>query len=231
MAISFTLSAEARNETGKGASRRLRRTNKVPGILYGGGEPAVQLTFDHNELNKNLQHEAFYSRVLKIQVGKDEHQAILKDVQRHPAKPIVMHLDLLRVREDQELRVHIPLHFMGEKESVGVKQQGGVVSHNLIEVEIACLPRNLPEYIEVDITALEIGQAVHLSDLQLPEGVRIVQLAYGEEHDLPVVAIHHPRVTAEEEPAVATAAEGAAVPAEGAAAPAEGEAAPAGDKK
>ena len=230
MAISFTLSAEARNDTGKGASRRLRHEKKVPGILYGGGEPAVQLTFDHNELNKNMKHESFYSHVLKIKVGKDEHQAILKDVQRHPAKPIIMHLDLLRVREDQELRVHIPLHFMGEKESVGVKQQGGVVSHNLIEVEIACLPRNLPEFIEVDISKLEIGQSVHLSDLQLPEGVRIVQLAYGEEHDLPVVAIHHPRVTVEEEP-VAAAAEGAAAPAEGAAAPAEGEAAPAADKK
>ncbi|HET7921449.1 MAG TPA: 50S ribosomal protein L25/general stress protein Ctc [Gammaproteobacteria bacterium] len=220
MAISFNLSAEARADKGKGASRRLRRANKVPGILYGAGEPALELSFSHNELNNNLQHEAFYSHILKIKVGNDEHQAILKDVQRHPAKPLIMHLDLLRVRDDQEIRVHIPLHFKGEKEAIGVKQQGGVVSHNLIEVEIACLPRYLPEFIEVDITNLELGHAVHMSDLTLPEGVRIVQLAYGEEHDLPVVAIHHPRVTVEEEPVAAAAVEGAAAPAEGAAAPA-----------
>ncbi|MGH8373162.1 MAG: 50S ribosomal protein L25/general stress protein Ctc [Gammaproteobacteria bacterium] len=219
MAISFNLSAEARNDKGKGASRRLRRADKVPGILYGAGETALHLTFDHNELRNNLQHEAFYSHILKIKVGKDEHQAILKDVQRHPAKPIIMHMDLLRVKDDQEIRVHIPLHFKGEKEAIGVKTQGGVVSHNLIEVEIACLPRYLPEYIEVDITDLELGHAVHMSDMKLPEGVRIVQLAYGEEHDLPVVAIHHPRITVEEEPVVAAAVEGA-VPAEGAAAPA-----------
>jgi large subunit ribosomal protein L25 len=225
MAISFNLSAEARSDKGKGASRRLRRANKVPGILYGAGETALHLTFDHNELRNNLQHEAFYSHILKIKVGNDEHQAILKDVQRHPAKPIIMHMDLLRVKDDQEIRVHIPLHFKGEKEAIGVKTQGGVVSHNLIEVEIACLPRYLPEFIEVDIINLELGHAVHLSDLALPEGVRIVQLAYGEEHDLPVVAIHHPRVTVDEEPVVAEAA------AEGAAAPAEGAAAPAADAK
>ena len=231
MAISFNLSAETRSDKGKGASRRLRRANKVPGILYGGGEDALHLTFSHNELRNNLQHEAFYSHILKIKVGNEEHQAILKDVQRHPAKPIIMHMDLLRVRDDQEIRVHIPLHFKGEKEAIGVKTQGGVVSHNLIEVEVACLPRYLPEYIEVDITNLELGHALHLSDLALPEGVRIVQLAYGEEHDLPVVAIHHPRVTVEEEP-TAAAAEGAAAPAEGAAAApaADAAAAPAADK-
>ncbi|HET7396621.1 MAG TPA: 50S ribosomal protein L25/general stress protein Ctc [Gammaproteobacteria bacterium] len=225
MAISFNLSAEARNDKGKGASRRLRRADKVPGILYGAGESALHLTFNHNEVRNNLQHEAFYSHILKIKVGKDEHQAILKDVQRHPSKPIIMHMDLLRVKDDQEIRVHIPLHFKGEKEAIGVKTQGGVVSHNLIELEIACLPRYLPEYIEVDITNLELGHAVHMSDIKLPEGVRIVQLAYGEEHNLPVVAIHHPRVTVDEEPVAATAA------AEGAAAPAEGAAAPAADAK
>jgi large subunit ribosomal protein L25 len=225
MAISFNLSAEARNDKGKGASRRLRRADKVPGILYGAGESALHLTFNHNEVRNNLQHEAFYSHILKIKVGKDEHQAILKDVQRHPSKPIIMHMDLLRVKDDQEIRVHIPLHFKGEKEAIGVKTQGGVVSHNLIELEIACLPRYLPEYIEVDITNLELGHAVHMSDIKLPEGVRIVQLAYGEEHNLPVVAIHHPRVTVDEEPVAATAA------ADGAAAPAEGAAAPAADAK
>ena len=238
MAISFNLSAEVRSDKGKGASRRLRRTGKVPGILYGAGEPPVDLAFNHNEVRNNLAHEAFYSHILKIRVGNDEHQAILKDVQRHPAKPLIMHVDLLRVKDDQDIRVHVPLHFLGEKEAIGVKQQGGVVSRNLIEVEIACLPRYLPEYIDVDVTSLELNHALHLSDLKLPEGVRIVQLAYGEEHDLPVVAIHHPRITVEEEPVAEAAApaEGAAAPVEGAAAapavdgkvPAEVKAAPAG---
>ncbi len=219
MAISFNLGAEVRNDKGKGASRRLRRAGKVPGILYGAGEPPVDLAFDHNELRNGLAHEAFYSHIIKVKVGSDEHQAIVKDLQRHPAKPIILHLDLLRVKDDVEVRVHVPLHFLGEKEAIGVKQQGGVVSRNLIEVEIACLPRYLPEYIDVDVTNLELNHALHLSDLKLPEGVRIVVLAYGEEHDLPVVAIHHPRITVEEEPVAAAApAEGAAAPAEGAAA-------------
>ncbi|MDE2235334.1 MAG: 50S ribosomal protein L25/general stress protein Ctc [Gammaproteobacteria bacterium] len=234
MAISFNLSAEARNDKGKGASRRLRRSGKVPGILYGAGEPPVELAFDHNELRNNLSYEAFYSHVLKIKVGDQEHQAIVKDLQRHPAKPVIMHLDLLRVKDDVEIRVHVPLHFLGEKDAVGVKQQGGVVSRNLIEVEIACLPRYLPEYIDVDVVNLELNHSLHLSDLKLPEGVRIVQLAYGEEHDLPVVAIHHPRITVEEEPVAeaAAAAEGAAaVPAEGAAPAPAGEGKPAADAK
>lgn len=234
MAISFNLSAEVRHDKGKGASRRLRRVGRVPGILYGAGEPSLDLSFDHNELRNSLAHEAFYSHVLKIKVDGGEHQAIVKDLQRHPAKPMIMHLDLLRVKDDVEIRVHVPLHFLGEKDATGVKQQGGVVSRNMIEVEIACLPRYLPEYIEVDVTTLEINHALHLSDLKLPEGVRIVQLAYGEAHDLPVVAIHHPRITVEEEPVAEAAApvEGAAAPAEGAAAaPAEaGKAAPADAK-
>jgi large subunit ribosomal protein L25 len=232
MAISFNLSAELRSDKGKGASRRLRRLGKVPGILYGAGEGPVQLSFNHNEVQNNLSHEAFYSHILKIKVGKDEHQAIIKDLQRHPAKPVVMHLDFLRVKDDIEIRVHVPLHFKNEKEAVGVKTQGGVVSHNIIEVEIACLPRYLPEFIEVDVIGLELNHALHLSDLKLPEGVRVVQLAYGEEHNLPVVSIHHPRIEVEEEPVAAAApAEGAAAPAEGAAAaPAAGEAKP-GDAK
>src|SRR5690242_3639060 len=233
MAISFNLNAELRTDQGKGASRRLRRLGRVPGILYGAGEGAVQLSFNHNEVQNSLAHEAFYSHILKIKVGNEEHQAIIKDLQRHPAKPVIMHLDFLRVKDHIEIRVHVPLHFKNEKEAVGVKQQGGVVSHNMIEVEIACLPRFLPEFIEVDVLNLELNHALHLSDLKLPEGVRIVQLAYGEEHDLPVVSVHHPRIEVEEEPAAEAApAEGAAAPAEGAAAaaPAAGDA-KAGDAK
>src|SRR5579864_8216424 len=136
MAISFNLSAELRSDKGKGASRRLRRLGKVPGILYGAGEPPVELSFGHNELRNSLAHESFYSHILKIKVGNSEHQAIIKDLQRHPAKPVIMHIDFLRVKDDVEIRVHVPLHFKNEKEAVGVKQQGGVVSRNMIEVEI-----------------------------------------------------------------------------------------------
>ncbi|MGH8279966.1 MAG: 50S ribosomal protein L25/general stress protein Ctc, partial [Gammaproteobacteria bacterium] len=220
MAISFNLGAEIRRDQGKGASRRLRRAGKVPGILYGAGEPPLNLTFDHNELSKNLAIEAFYSQVLQLKIGNEQHQAIVKDLQRHPAKPLVTHIDLLRVKEDQEIRVRVPLHFIGEKDAIGVKQQGGVVSRNLIEVEVACLPRYLPAHIDVDVTGLELNHALHLSDLKLPEGVRVARLAFGEQYDLPVVAIHYARVTVEEEPVVAAAA---AVPgAPGAAPAAEG---------
>ncbi len=206
MAISFELNAELRNDQGKGASRRLRRSGKVPGIIYGAHKDAQAITLDHNEVFLNLQHEAFYSHILTIKIGKDTQQAILKDVQRHPAKTLITHLDLLRVSADEEIHVFVPLHFINEATAVGVKQQGGVVSHNLSEVEITCLPKHLPEYIEVDIANLELGHALHLSDLKLPEGVNLVELAHGEAHDQPVVAIHHPRVTAEEETPAAEAA-------------------------
>jgi len=205
MAISFELNAELRNDQGKGASRRLRRSGKVPGIIYGAHKDAQAITLDHNEVFLNLQHEAFYSHILTIKFGKESQQAILKDVQRHPAKNMITHLDLLRVSADEEIRVNVPLHFINEATAIGVKQQGGVVSHNLAEVEVSCLPKHLPEYIEVDIAALELGHTLHLSDLKLPEGVSLVELAHGEGHDQPVVAIHHPRVTAEEEPAAEAA--------------------------
>lgn len=212
MAISFNLTAELRTDAGKGASRRLRRTGKVPAILYGGHEDPVSLSLDHNELQRNLAHEAFYSHILTILVGKKSHQAILKDLQRHPSRAEITHVDLQRVSAGEELRTHVPLHFVNEDTSVGVKKQGGVVSHNMIDVEIACLPKNLPEFIEVDIAELEIGEAIHLSELKLPEGVSIVALSHGADHDLPVVAIHHARVSAE--PEAEEAAEAAVAPAE-----------------
>jgi large subunit ribosomal protein L25 len=246
MAVSYTLTAELRNDQGKGASRRLRRTGKVPGIMYGAHQDPTSIVLDHNELVRNLANEAFYSHILTIKLPAGEQQAILKDVQRHPAEPRITHIDLQRVSENEEIRIHIPLHFINEAVSVGVKTQGGVVSHNMIEVEIACLPKHLPEFIEVDVAALEINQSLHLSDLKLPEGVRLPALAAGKEHDLPVVAIHHARVTTEEDLATTApvAAEVASIQDEkaaakaategGAAAPAAGAAAPAakgGEKK
>lgn len=210
--VDFNLTAEVRTDAGKGASRRLRRSGKVPGVVYGAHKEAVAITLDHTQLSRHLENEAFYSHILTLSVGKEKQQAILKDLQRHPYKPIIMHADFLRVSADEEIRVNVPLHFLNEATAVGVKQQGGVISHVLTQLEVSCLPKDLPEYIEVDVAALEIGQSLHISDLKLPAGVKSVELSHGEEHDQPVVAIHHARVTVEEEPA-AEEAEAAEVPA------------------
>jgi large subunit ribosomal protein L25 len=173
--------------------------------MYGADREPAALTFDHNELLNHLAYEAFYSHILNIDIEGRTEQAILKGLQRHPAKPRVLHIDLFRVSAGEEIRVNVPLHFTGAAEAIGVKRQGGEISHHLADVEIDCLPKDLPEYIEVDIAALELGESLHLSDLKLPEGVSLVELQYGEEHDQPVVSIHRPRVTEEEEPAEAAA--------------------------
>lgn len=206
MAINFQLSGEVRGDNGKGASRRLRRLGKVPAILYGGGEDPLPLSLDHNELLRNLEHESFYSHILNVNVGKKSHQAILKDIQRHPARRQVLHLDLQRVRADEEVRVHIPLHFLNEETAVGVKQ-GGVLSRHLIDVEIDCLAKDLPEFIEIDVGELGIGDSIHLSELKVPGGVKIVALSHGAEYDQQVVSIHHARVSEEPEEAAEEAAE------------------------
>lgn len=198
MAISFQLSGEVRDDNGKGASRRLRRLGQVPAILYGAGADPLALSLNHNELQRNLEHEAFYSHILNINVGKQTHQAILKDIQRHPSKRQIMHLDLQRVSANHEIRVHVPLHFTNEASAVGVKL-GGVLSHHIVDVEVDCLPKDLPEFIEVDVGALEMGATLHLSDLKLPQGVKIVALSHGPEHDKQVASIHHARVSEEPE--------------------------------
>jgi large subunit ribosomal protein L25 len=202
MTTEFVLNAELREGQGKGASRRLRREGKVPGILYGAGKEPVSIALSHNELARQLANEAFYSQVLTVQLGKAKEKAVLRDLHRHPAKPVILHLDLQRVSETEVIRVHVPLHFLNEETSVGVKA-GGLVSHHLVEVEVQCLPKNLPEYIEVDLAGMEIGGIVHLSDLKLPKAVDIVELLHGTEHDNAVVSIHKPRgstAEAEEEP-------------------------------
>lgn len=187
----FEIIAEVRTDKGKGASRRLRHANKVPAILYGAGKDPVQLSIDHNELVLHLQHEAFYSHVLAVKFGDQVEKAVLRDVQRHPAKARIMHMDLLRVSESDKIKMLVPLHFLNEESSHGVKQQGGVVSHQLTEVEVSCLPKDLPEFIEVNLIDLSVGDTLHLSNLKLPAGVELVELAHGPEHDLPVVAVHH----------------------------------------
>jgi len=198
MAISFELNAEPRNDMGKGASRRLRRAGKVPAIIYGGNKDPEALTLSHNEVLRNLENEAFYSHILTIKGSGNETQAILRDLQRHPSKPIIMHMDLQRVSATETLRTNVPIHIIGEDVAPGVKE-GGLVSHDLTDVEVECYPQNLPEYIEVDISALEIGDSIHLSALKVPEGVTLTELERGEDHDASVVSIHVKRVVEEVE--------------------------------
>ncbi|MGD2112962.1 MAG: 50S ribosomal protein L25/general stress protein Ctc [Gammaproteobacteria bacterium] len=198
MAISFELAAEPRTDMGKGASRRLRHAGKVPAIMYGGDKEPESLALSHNQLIRNLEHEAFYSHILTIKVGAAETQAILRDLQRHPSRPVILHVDLQRVNMSETLRTHVPLHFLGEDTSAAVKA-GALVSHELTDVEVECLPKDLPEFIAVDITGLEIGDSVHLSELALPAGVTLVELERGEDHDLAVVSLHARRGGGEEE--------------------------------
>lgn len=215
MAVEFQLNAELRTDMGKGASRRLRHAGKVPGILYGGKKEPMAVTFPHKDVAKSLEQEAFYSHILTIDVAGKPEKAVLKDLQRHPYKPIIMHLDLQRVTETDKLRVHVPLHFKGEDVAPGVKLRGGIVNHLMKHVDVTCLAKDLPEYIEVDVSPLNVGESVHLSDLKLPSGVTIPGLVAGSEHDMPVVAIVLPRAAVETEEAVAAVPEAAAEPEQG----------------
>ncbi|MGZ4971030.1 MAG: 50S ribosomal protein L25/general stress protein Ctc [Methylobacter sp.] len=184
----FEFVAESRGQSGKSAAKRARRTGNVPAVIYGGhGEPQM-LLLSHNEVIKHLAHEAVYSHVLDINVDGKTEKAVLKGVQRHPAKFQVLHMDFLRVTMSEALKVHVPLHFINEQTSVGGKK-GGIVAHAMIDVEVSCLPTALPDYIEVDLAGLDIGESVHLSDIVLPAGIEIVALAQGPEHDHPVASM------------------------------------------
>jgi large subunit ribosomal protein L25 len=194
--IKFELDATVRHEIGKGASRRLRREEKVPGVVYGGGKQPVSLTLEHKHVAKALESEAFYSHILTLKTGSEAERVILKDVQRHPFKPRIFHVDFQRIRADEKIHMHIPLHFINAEKAPGAKA-GGLISHIINDVEISCLPDNLPEYIEVDVGNMELNDILHLSHLKLPKGVELVALAHGD--DKSVVSIHMPRI--EEEPA------------------------------
>ncbi len=187
----FELSVEPRAALGRTGSRRLRKAGKVPAILYGGGEAPETMALDHNTLSHQMNREAFFTSILALKIGAKSQQVVVKDVQRHPVKPLIMHVDFLRIREDEEITLSVPIHFLNEANAKGVKEQGGVVDHLLSEVEVECLPRYLPEYLEIDVTALELNQIYHLSDIKLPEGVSLVALKHG--HDEPVVAVNPPR--------------------------------------
>ncbi len=230
MKTAFELVADPRDGVqGKGASRRLRRSGKVPAILYGGSMPPRQLILDHQNLLTLLVNERFFSTIIGLKVNGEQQAAILKDVQRHPAKNAVLHVDLQRVFDNEEIRMTIPLHFKGATVAPGVKTGGGVVSHLLNEVEVTCLPKDLPEYLEVDMSQMQMNEMKRLSDVPLPQGVQLIALAHGR--DEAVVSIHHPRAAEEAEAAPAAAAAAAAPAAAGgeakkeAAAPAAGAAA------
>mgnify|MGYP003449185943 FL=1 len=204
MSTTFELKAELRSDLGKGASRRLRRSGQVPAILYGGGQDPQPLVLNQLDVLNQLKNDAVYSHVLTLKVCGRVESAVLRDLQRHPFRPTILHLDFLRVSADRKLRVHVPLHFVNAETSPGVKQQGGVVSHALIDIEIACLPKDLPEFIEVDLGGLSLGEAIHLSVIKLPAGVELAtHVAHNSESDIIVVSIHHAH-GGEEGPTVVT---------------------------
>ncbi len=198
MTDEFEIKAQRRDTLGTSANRRLRRNNWVPAVVYGSGE-SVAISIKANELANHLKNEAFYSHILTLKLDGKEEPVILRGLQRHPSEERVMHLDLLRVSESQAIRVHVPLHFLNEETCIGVKQQGGVISHLQSDVEVSCLPRYLPEFIEVDVANIELGHSLHLSDIRLPKHVEIVALIHGEASDNAIVSVNIPRVTAIEE--------------------------------
>jgi large subunit ribosomal protein L25 len=227
MRISFKFGADLRDMQGKGASRRLRHTGKVPAVLYGGHQEAQALILDQQNLLTMVGDERFYSSIVQLKIGEKTQEAIVKDIQMHPAKNVVVHVDLQRVVESEKIRIMLPIHFKNESVSPGVKVQGGVVSHMRSDVEILCLPNDLPEFLELDLSGMNLNETKFLADVPLPAGVTIPELT---RRNAPVVSIHSPR--AEEPEAVvaeAVVAEAAAPAAGAAAAPAAG--AKAGDAK
>lgn len=194
----FEFVAESRDLSGKSAARASRRAGNVPAVVYGRELSPQSIVLNHNEVVKHLSHEAVYSHVLDLSVDGKTEKVVLKGLQRHPAKAQVMHMDFMRIDETQALKVHVPLHFINQEVCVGVKA-GGVVTHAMVDVEVSCLPANLPEFIEVDLVAVEIGGSVHLTDLVLPEGVEIPVLAQGEDHDHPVAQVVKTKIKAEVE--------------------------------
>jgi large subunit ribosomal protein L25 len=195
MAI-YKLDAELREDVGKGASRRLRREGKIPAIIYGAGRDPRSIALLHHKVAKLLEDDSFFSSIIELKAaGGNRQKVILRDMQRHPAKPIIMHMDFQRVRDDEELHISVPIHFVNEEISPAGKTTGVVVSHQKNEVEIVCLPENLPEFIELDLSTMEVGQSLHLSDLPLPEGVKLAAFTHGDDemHDEVVVSAGHVR--------------------------------------
>jgi large subunit ribosomal protein L25 len=199
MSNDFKLNVTVRDDMGKGASRRLRRlANELPAIVYGGKNPPQKISLLHKDLNHALQNEAFYSHIITLSIEGKNEEVILKDLQRHPAKPIILHADFLRVNKTQKFTTKVPIHFINEDICNGVKIGGGNITRSMTELDISCLPSDLPEYIEVDVAEVEIGQILHISDIKLPSGVESVALSYGEDRDSPIFTVNKPKEEIEE---------------------------------
>ena len=204
----FHLSAQSREEAGKGSSRRLRRLEGlVPAIVYGGKNAPKSIQLAHKDLKRALEEQSFYSSVITLEIDGKEEPVILKALQRHPAKPLVLHADFQRASAGTVLKVNVPIHFLNESRCTGVKLQGGVIHHDSVEIEVSCSPKDLPEFIEVDLAEAELDQVIHLSDIEPPKGVTFIALSH--DSDLPIVSIHKAKgASADPEPEADAATEG-----------------------
>jgi large subunit ribosomal protein L25 len=206
--MSISLNATLRDDMGKGASRRLRHANTLPAIVYGAGKDSVSITLQQKDIQHKLPDESFYSQVLSLSIEGKAEDVLIRDIQHHPYKMEVMHMDFVRVDANKVVHIHSQLHFIGEDVAPGVKSEDGVISHVMIEVELECLPKNIPDHIEIDLSEMHVGDVIHLSDLKMPEGVEVLALKHGEEHDSVVASMHVRKVVEEiEEVAPEAAAE------------------------
>ena len=191
MSTNFVINARSREDTGKGASRRLRRqSGEVPAIIYGGKKHAEKISILHKDITKALENEAVYSSIISLSVDGKAEDTIIKDIQRHPAKQVILHLDFLRVSKTTKLQTRVPLNFLNEDICIGVKMGGGLIAHTMTDIEVSCLPKDLPESIDVDMEQIDVGQIVHLSDIKMPSGVESVSLSQGAEYDLTVATVN-----------------------------------------
>ena len=201
MSTNFTINAKSREDTGKGASRRLRRlTGEVPAIIYGGKKDAEKISILHKDITKALENDAVYSSIISVSIDGKAEDTIIKDIQRHPAKQIILHMDFLRVSKTTKLQTRVPLNFINEDTCVGVKLGGGLIAHTMTDIEVSCLPKDLPESIDVDMAEIDVGQIVHLSDLTLPDGVESVSLSQGADYDLTVATVNKQKAVEIDEP-------------------------------
>jgi large subunit ribosomal protein L25 len=225
--MAIEIVARKRESQGTGPARRLRRMGRVPGIVYGGEKGAVNIELDHKDLYLNLRNERFHASILTLEMGGAKEQVLLRSVTMHPYRPQVEHVDFQRVQKDRKLHMKVPLHFTNAEKTPGVKDQGGVVSHVVNEIEITCFPDDLPEFIEVDLGSLAVGNSVHARDLKLPKGV---ELALGKADNPAVATVVVPQLITEEEEAAAVVSASEVPTTEQAAEPKEGEAAAEGEK-
>ncbi len=231
MTKTHEIKAQSRKDEGKGASRRLRRASFVPAVVYGADKPPQSIQIEHNTILLAAKHEWFFSSVLDLNVDGDVQKVLVRDWQKHPFKQLMMHMDFLRINENEAVRVNVPLHFLNQEKSLAGKTSGVVISHNLTEVEVSCLPKHLPEFIELDLGNLKEGDIIHLSQLTLPANVELPALQLGEAHDIAVVTVNHVKESAEDVAEDAAALAEAEAAKAAAAKPAKPAAKPGADKK